>query len=297
MPHTARACSWRLTQDETEAILAQLTGAFAQGKMVFQAYYEALDAGNPVASLSSWYRIARAYLEAQRPTRRRSRKRSTAMPQWEATAPMQVWSWDITKLKGPYSRLTYDFYVVIDVFSRQIMGWRVEETESDELAADMFQQAFTTHQGQPHTVHADRGSSMTSTALAALYAQAGITQSLNRPRVSNDNPFSETWFKTCKYSPDYPQWFTDLHPARAWAETFVHWYNTTHRHSSLAGHTPASVHDGSWVQVHHARQTTQDALQAANPDRYRKPVQIKTPYALVALNYEGDKPTHRLTTG
>lgn len=295
--HTDRVCSWWLTPQETAQIRAKLEVAFGAGQRVFQAYYEALDAGEPVASLSSWYRVARACLESQRPVTRQAKRRSCAMPQWSATAPMQVWSWDITKLKGPYLKVTYDFYVVIDVFSRKIVAWRVEEIESDRLAEEMFKAAFTAEAGQPATIHSDGGASMTSTVVADLLDILGIERTKNRPRVSNDNPFSESWFKTAKYSPGYPPWFESVGQARDWAGKFVTWYNTQHRHSSLEGHTPTNVHDGSWIQVHHARYSSLEALRAANPTRYPKSVTLKTPYATVALNPQGDRNPHRLTTG
>lgn len=296
VPHRQRrAASW-LTEPETEQITALLTAAFAAGKSVYQGFYEALDAGTPVASLSSWYRIARAHLERSRPVRRRAARRACAMPQWEATAPMQVWSWDITQLKGPYTTTWYHFYVVIDVFSRLIVAWRVEEAEDDDLARDMFQDAITAHGGQvPRIVHSDGGPSMTSHSVRKLLHNLGIETSKNRPRVSNDNPYSESWFKTAKYTPGYPTHFTSLAHARTWAQHLVTWYNTEHRHSSLEGHTPTHVHNGTWRRVHAARQTTMNALAQANPHRYPHGATVKTPYATVALNNETTK--ERLRTG
>lgn len=295
-PHTQRrAASW-LTESEIARILALLQAAFVAGKSVYQGFYEALDAGHPVASLSSWYRIARTRLEAQRPVRRRAARRSSAMPQWQATAPMQVWSWDITKLKGPYTRVWYDFYVVIDVFSRKIVGWRVEEGEDEHLARALLADAVAAHGGQPpKIVHSDGGPSMTSKTVRALLHRLGIETSRNRPRVSNDNPYSESWFKTAKYFPGAPAHFTSIDHARNWALHLVTWYNSEHRHSSLEGHTPDSVHDGTWKDIHAARQATMNTLAAAHPQRYPHPVTIKTPYATVALNTQTTK--DRLKTG
>lgn len=185
--------------------------------------------------------------------------------------------------------------MTIDVFSRKIVGWRVEEREVDELAEDMFHTAFTAEATQPRIVHSDRGASMTSKTLKRLFTDLGITISRNRPRVSNDNPFSESWFKTAKHSPGYPRYFESLAQATAWAAAFVDYYNHHHRHSALEGHTPADVHDGTWITVHHARQATLDALYAANPNRYPRPPQVRTPLAHVVLNK--DNPEHRLQPG
>lgn len=294
-PHDQRRSPAWLSVAEVALLVTLLTTAFTLRKSVYQAFYEALDAGNPVASLSSWYRVARKHLEPSRPVRRRATRRSSAMPQWEATEPMQVWSWDITKLKGPYNWVWYDFYVVIDVFSRKIVGWRIEQSESAELAEEMFQAAIADHEGVvPRIVHSDRGPTMVSKTLKAFFSDIGVEQSKNRPQVSNDNPFSESWFKTAKYSPTAPSFFRDIEHSRQWAETFVPWYNREHRHSGLEGHTPNSVHEGTWVTIHQERQSAMDRLAAEHPERYLRPIQLKTPYTHVTLNTE--RPEDRLNS-
>ena len=295
VPHTARVARHWLEPAEQDAILALLVTAFAAGKAVYQGFYEALDAGDPVASLSTWHRLARAHLGAARPVRRRRTHRASAIPQLCATGVLQVWSWDITKLPGPYRGINYDFYVAVDVFSRAIVAWRVEDRESDQLAADMFRAALDACGGRPRVVHSDGGPSMTSKTVTELLRDLGIQTSRNRPRVSNDNPYSESLFKTAKYRPGYPRWFATLADARAWAEDFVTWYNTSHRHSALEGHTPASVHDGSWVQAHHARQATLDQLYAQRPHRFSTPPILKTPLAAATINQP--KTRDRLQTG
>lgn len=294
LPHTQRrALSW-LSVLERAAIEAKLAAAFAAGRSVYYGFYTALDAGDPVASLSSWYRIARG-MEDQRPVRRRARHRSSAIPSLVATAPLQVWSWDITKLKGPYRGVTYELYVVIDVFSRMIVAWRLEEHEDDDLAKEMFQTAFARFGAHPKVVHSDGGPSMKSNTLTGLFHDLGVEVSRNRPRVSNDNPYSESAFKTAKYAPTYPPYFTSIEVARAWVEEFVTWYNHKHYHSGLEGHTPASVHDGTWTTVHHQRVATMTALHAAHPERFTKPPVIKAPMAQVAINHEISN--DRLQTG
>jgi transposase InsO family protein len=295
VPHTARRSSSWLCTVEQDTIVAKLRAAFAQGWSVYHAFYEALDAGDPVASLSSWHRIARTHLSAQRPVKPTRNHRSCAMPSLVVDAAMQAWSWDITHLKGPYRRVTYQFYVAIDVFSRMIVAWRLETREDDDLARDMFEDAFTSHGARPRIVHSDGGSAMTSNTLTGLFRELGIEVSRNRPRVSNDNPFSEALFKTAKYAPTYPTHFTDIEHARTWATTFVAWYNHEHHHAGLEGHTPADVHHGTWRKVHLQRVATMNQLYALNPERFHSTPVLKTPMAQVAINH----PTtdDRLQTG
>lgn len=292
--HTARRGPAWLEPAEEDRITGYLRAAFAQGRSVYQAHYQALDALDPVASLSSWYRIAR-HLEPQRPARRRARHRASAVPSLLASGPLQVWSWDITKLKGPYTRVSYELYVVIDVFSRKIVAWRVEEHESDELAREMFQAAFAAYRARPTVVHSDGGPAMTSNTLTGLFRDLGIEVSRNRPRVSNDNPYSESLFKTTKYTPTYPAYFTSLEQARDWVTAFVAWYNHEHRHSSLEGHTPAAVHDGTWRPVHEQRVATMARLHQQHPERFHRPPTVRTPMAQVAINHTTT--TDRLQTG
>lgn len=298
VPHTQRrAASW-LNTAEHDLIVVKLQAAFSNGESVYQGFYDALDAGEPVASLSTWYRIARAnsaILAPARPVRRTRTHRATAIPSLIVDGPMQAWSWDITHLKGPYRRVTYQLYLALDVFSRHVVAWRVEARESDDLAREMFQTAFTNHDAQPRIVHSDGGPAMTSKTLTDLFKDLGIEVSRNRPRVSNDNPYSESLFKTAKYVPTYPAYFTDIDQARTWAAGFIDWYNHRHHHSSLEGHTPVDVHNGTWHTVHAARVAAMDQLYAAHPERFARPPNVRTPMASVAINH----PTtdDRLQTG
>jgi transposase InsO family protein len=296
VPHTQRRSRAWLSQGELREILAMQAAAFQQDKSVHQGFYEALDAGTPIASLKTWYRVCTAHLNDLRPVRPRKRHTAASMPQWDADAVGQVWCWDITMLPGPYRGVSFCFYMVMDVFSRKIVAWRVEDHENDDLARDMFDAAFTTEGRTPRLVHSDRGASMTSLTLTGLFALLGVTASKNRPRVSNDNPYAETLFKTAKHAGfGYPRYFQTLEEARAWVAGFVHKYNTEHRHRGLEGHTPANVHDGSWIQIHHQRQATVDALYAEHPERFNNPPVIKPPLAQIVLNQK--KPEHRLQTG
>ena len=199
--HRQRRTQCWLSKDERDQITVKIQTAFAAGKSVYQAFYDALDAGDPVASLSTWYRIARAVDQTTRPIRRTRKHRATAMPTLLVDGPDQAWSWDITHLRGPYRGVSYQLYLAMDVFSRMVTGWRVETREDDDLAAEMFEQAFTVRGVLPRIIHSDGGPSMTSRTLGDLFAELGIATSRNRPRVSNDNPYSESLFKTAKSPP------------------------------------------------------------------------------------------------
>lgn len=289
-----RAYPNRVSPAEQDQIVALLQAGFTAGRSVYSSWHQALDAGDPIASLATWHRLARTRCAQQRPVRRRSRRRTCQMPQFEATRPNQVWCWDITKLPGKYRNQWLNLYLVIDAFSRTIVAWRVETHERDELAKEMFETAIAEQGTRPEIVHSDGGPSMMSDTLADFYRTLGITRSRNRPRVSNDNPHAESWFKTAKYGPEYPGWFADLAHARTWADTMITGYNTQHHHSSLEGHTPQSVHDGTWTATHHARQATLTKLAARHPERYTTPPTLKTPYASTVLNT--NRPTERLQT-
>lgn len=295
VPHAQRGGKHWLSPQEQAAILDRIQEAFQAQISVYEAFYAALDAGDPIASLSSWHRLARR-LEPQRPSHRKAQQRSSAIPELTTNQALQLWSWDISKLPLPLRGEYLEFYVVIDVFSRYIVGWRVEETESDELAKEMMEQAFAAEGATPQVIHSDGGASMRSNTLLEFYDELSIATTKNRPRVSNDNPYSEAAFKTAKYRPEYPQTFNTLDQAREWARQFVTWYNDQHAHSGLEGHTPASIHHDTWRPVHHARQATLDALYEAHPERFtRGRPQLKTPLAAATINQPKTK--KRLQTG
>ena len=182
-----------------------------------------------------------------------------------------VWSWDITKLKGPRRGEYYDLYVVLDIFSRYVVAWCVAPTEDGELAKELIADAVARHRVPPGqlTIHADRGSSMTSNPVAELLTFLGIGRTHSRPHVSNDNPYSEAQFKTLKYCPAFPERFGSIEDARAFCETFFAYYNHDHRHSGIGYHTPASVHYGTAEEVRAQRAETLEAAYAANPARFR----------------------------
>ena len=178
-----------------------------------------------------------------------------AIPELLADGPSQVWTWDITKLRGPTKGVWFHLYVLIDIYSRYNPSWIVSTHESAELAAEFIAEAIERNGIAPHTVHADRGTSMTSGLVSELLTNLGIIRSHSRPRVSNDNPFSEAQFKTLKYLHDFPKSFASLEDAQVFLEGFFNEYNHIHRHSGIAWHTPTSVHFGTADAVDEARQT------------------------------------------
>lgn len=215
------------------------------------------------------YRIAAAAGQT-RERRRTATHPPKAIPELLADGPSQVWTWDITKLRGPTKGVWFHLYVLIDIYSRYNPSWIVAAHESAELAAEFIAEAIERNGIAPHTVHADRGTSMTSGLLSELLTNLGILRSHSRPRVSNDNPYSESQFKTLKYLHDFPTSFASLDDARVFLEGFFNEYNHIHRHSGIAWHTPASVHFGTADAVDEARQITLNEAYVANPARFSR---------------------------
>ena len=191
-------------------------------------------------------------------------------PELLATAPNQVWSWDITKLLGPCKWTYFHLYVILDIFSRYVVGWMVAPRETAELARRMIADTCE-KQGivaDRLTLHADRGTSMTSKPVALLLADLGVTKTHSRPHVSDDNPYSESQFKTLKYRPGFPQRFGSIEDARAFCQQFFAWYNREHRHSGIALLTPETLHYGMAEEVIQKRQQILNSAYARNPERF-----------------------------
>lgn len=232
-------------------------------------YATLLDEGVYLCHWRTMYRLLRA--DAATRERRAVRRHPVyTRPELLATAPCQVWSWDITKLRGPQPGIWYSLYVVIDIFSRMIVGWLLATHEEALLAEQVLAGACLREGIAPDqlTIHADRGAPMTSKAVAELLVDLGVQRSHSRPTVSNDNPYSEAQFKTMKYGPTYPDRFASLADARAWVTTFVQWYNHEHRHSGLGLLTPAMVHGGTADAVVAARQVVLTAAATTHPERF-----------------------------
>lgn len=251
---------------ERARILAVVNSARFVDLPPIQIYAQLLDEGVYLASISTIYRVL-AENKQVKERRRLARHPARAIPELVATGPGQVYSWDITKLPGPIKGKYFDCYVMIDIHSRYIVGAKVHASESAVLAAEMMQETFAIH-GTPHVVHADRGTSMTSKTVAALLSDLEVTKSHSRPRVSNDNPFSEAWFKTLKFAPVFPERFGSVGAARAFMAGFVEGYNHTHRHTGIGMNTPADVHYGLAAGKALERSKTLAAARAQNPERF-----------------------------
>ena len=272
-PPAPRRVPRALTIEERDRVHAVLTSPRFVDAAPRQVYATLLDEQTYLCSWSTMYRILRDHAEV-RERRDQCRHPAYQRPELLATGPRQLWSWDITKLRGAVPWTYYQLYLILDVYSRYIVGWMVMERESAELAEQLIAESCGKEGIGPDqlTLHADRGSSMTSKTVAQLLADLGVTKTHSRPHVSNDNPYSEAQFKTLKYRPDYPDRFGSLEDARAWVRTFVAWYNHEHRHSGLGLLTPATVHQGRGEQARHARQAVLDTAYAAHPERFvRRP--------------------------
>ena len=229
-----------------------------------------LDEGRYVGSVRTMYRV----LAANGGTRERRNQLvhpAYTKPELLAIAPNQVWSWDITKLKGPAKWTCFHLYVILDIFSRLVVGWLIADREDAELAEQLIADTVARHDIEPGmlTLHADRGTSMRSKPVAALLVDLDIAKSHSRPYVSDDNPYSEAQFKTLKYRPDFPARFGCIEDARSHCQAFFAWYNTTHRHSGIGYMTPYSVHHGQAQQLRAIRQGALDIAFLAAPSRFK----------------------------
>ncbi len=234
-----------------------------------QVYAALLDAGEYLCSWRTMYRILHAHSEVKE-RRNQLRRPVYRRPELLATGPNQLWTWDITKLRGPVKWQYYYLYVVLDVYSRCVVGWLLAACESAQLAKELLATCCARHQiesGQL-TIHADNGSAMQAKSVALLLADLGVSKSHSRPGVSNDNPFSEAQFKTLKYAPGYPDRFGSLAEARQWAQAFFTWYNHDHHHTGLSLFTPADVHTGRAAALWRQRQTVMQQAYAAHPERF-----------------------------
>lgn len=229
-----------------------------------------LDEGRYLGSVRTMYRLL-ALNGGSRERRNQLVHPAYVKPELLAIAPNQVWSWDITKLKGPLKWTCFHLYVILDIFSRHVVGWLIADRESAQLAEQLIADTVSRHDVEPGmlTLHADRGTSMRSKPVAALLVDLDVAKSHSRPYVSDDNPFSEAQFKTMKYRPDFPARFGCIADARAFCQEFFAWYNTVHRHSGIGYMTPHSVHYGTAQAIHATRQATLDEAFLAHPIRFK----------------------------
>jgi putative transposase len=284
---TARlAPNHALSAEERAKVRTVLNSERFMDRAPRQVYATLLDEGTYLCHWRTMYRILAAHAEIRE--RRRQRRHPTyRKPELLAEGPNQVWSWDITKLRGPAKWTHFALYTVIDIFSRYVVGWMIAERESAELARQLIATAATNQQIEPEqlTLHADNGKPMKAKTLALLLSDLGVNKSHSRPYVSDDNPFSEAQFKTLKYHPDYPDRFGCVQDARGWARPFFEWYNYQHYHTGLNLLTPASVHYGQAEAIRQQRQVVLAAAYAQHPQRFvrGKPI-VKGAPAAVWIN-------------
>ncbi len=264
----ARVPANALTAAERAQVLAVLDSDEFVDSTPLQVYATLLDRGQYLCSVSTLYRILAEHAQVK-DRRRQARHPARVCPELVATGPGQVYTWDITKLPGPGKGCYYDAYVMIDIYSRYIVGAHVHAHESAVLAEEMMKEIFGVH-GIPQVVHADRGTSMTSKTVAALLADLNVTRSHSRPHVSNDNPYSEAWFKTLKYAPVFPDRFGSVQHARAFLADFVEAYNHQHHHTGIGLHTPADVHYGLAAAKAADRTNTLAEARATHPHRFTR---------------------------
>ena len=264
-----------------------------------EVYARLLDQGTYLCSIRTMYRLLDQHHEV-RERRDQLRHPQYHKPELLATAPNQVWSWDITKLLGPTKWSYFHLYVVLDIFSRYVVGWLLARRECAVLARRLIDESCRKQAVDPGqlTIHSDRGSPMKSQTVAQLLASLGVVRSLSRPHVSNDNPFSESQFKTLKYRGDFPDRFASFDVGLAFCEEFFPWYNDEHYHSGLNLLTPASVHFGQTPAILTQRQTVLTAAYAEHPERFvRRPPTVAAPPVAVWINPPQPATTPELPAG
>ena len=268
-PHQKRAQPRELSEDERAQVLAVLHEPRFADQAPAEVYATLLDEGRYLCSERTMYRVLAENAEV-RERRDQLRHPDHPVPQVHASKPNELWSWDITKLHGPAKWTYFYLYVVMDVYSRYVVGWMVAHRESATLAQKLFAETCQRQGIAPGqlTVHADRGTSMTSKPVAFLLADLGVTKTHSRPHVSNDNPFSESAFKTLKYRPDFPDSFGSIEDSRSFCGDFFAWYNHDHHHAGLALLTPADVHFGRAPARLAARAAVREAAFNLHPERF-----------------------------
>ena len=283
-PKPARPASpLALTETERTLVLETLCSERFADTSPAAAHATLLDEGTYLGSVRTMYRVLAANFSSAEHRNQRSHP-VYAKPELLALAPNQVWSWDITKLKGPFKWTCFHLYVILDIFSRYVVGWMIAPRESAELAKHLIAETVARHDVSPGmlTLHADRGTSMRSKPVVSLLVDLEVAKSHSRPYTSDDNPFSESQFKTMKYRPDFPERFGSLEDARSHCQAFFAWYNNQHRHSGIGYMTPHSVHYGQAQTLLAARQATLDTAFSATPNRFKgvRPCQKPLPTAV-----------------
>ena len=266
-----RLLTHKLSEEERQRILLTCNQPQYAALPPGQIVPALADQGLYIGSESSFYRVLHQAGQCHRRGRARLPQESRSVPRLRADRPNAVWSWDITKLKGPAKWTCFHLYVILDIFSRYVVGWLIAPRESAELAQQLIADTVARHDVMPGelTLHADRGTSMRSKPVASLLVDLDVAKSHSRPYTSDDNPYSESQFKTMKYRPDFPERFGSIEDARSHCQTFFAWYNAQHCHSGIGHMTPHSVHYGQAQAMREVRQATLNAAFAATPNRFK----------------------------
>jgi putative transposase len=278
-----RASRRALDSTERQAVLDQLHAPRFADCSPTEVYATLLDEGVYLASERTFYRVL-----AEKGETRERRDQLThppyRKPELLAVRPNEVWSWDITKLLGPTKWTYFYLYVILDIFSRYVVGWMAAERETAALAERFIAETLAKQQiaAGALTIHADRGTSMLSKPVALLLADLGVAKTHSRPHTSNDNPFSEAQFKTLKYRPGFPDRFTSVEEARSFCQEFFPWYNDEHRHAGIGLMTPAAVHNGRAPQLHATRADVLGAAYRAHPERFVNGLPVPPPLPTAA---------------
>jgi putative transposase len=286
-PHPAA-----LTSEEKLRILDTLCSERFCDLSPAQVFNTLLDEGTYLCSVRQMYRLLEDHgLLRERRRGGHARRGEYPIPRLEATAPNQCWTWDITRLSGPARGLFYHLYTILDIFSREVVGWTVATRESEAIARELIHRSCERQEIDPKQLilHADRGAPMIARSMADLLDDLGVHKSHSRPRVSNDNPYSEAHFKTLKYRPDYPQRFASIQAARAWCREFFDWYSHTHYHSGIGYLRPADLHAGRHHEILKRRQEVLDQAHTAHPERFNRRPKPVTPPSQAWIN----KPAHQ----
>lgn len=267
--HVERKSRSRLPDAERDVVLSELHSDRFVDLAVPQVHAQLLDEGRYLCSVSTMYRLLRANAEVKE-RRSLARHPEYTKPELLATGPRQVLSWDITKIRGPQKGVWFSLLVMIDIFSRLVVGWQVVRRSNAAIAENFIRITLRAEGIEPGeaALHNDRGTEMTAQLVSDLLDALGVFRSLSRPRVSDDNPYSEAQFKTLKYHRDFPERFGSLEDAKAFFRAFFEWYNCEHRHSGIAMLTPAIVHAGEAAAVLDARHRVMVSAYAATPERF-----------------------------
>lgn len=258
----------KLSEEERDRIAAVCCEPAYADVSPYVFYADLLDKGIYLASVSTMYRILRDRNLLHHRGESRPPHHHAKPPELQATGPNQVWSWDITYLPTLVAGIFLYAYVLMDVWSRKIVGWEIHIEESESHAHDFFRRVATAHNVEGIHLHADNGNPMKGVTILVLFFSLGILPSYSRPRVSNDNPFSESLFKTLKYRPGYPRRFKDIEHARNWFADFVNWYNTEHRHCGIGYVTPNDRHHGQVPRIMSYRNQVLTAARQQHPERW-----------------------------